>query len=152
MHCSAWPARSAQGASLYTSLPLPPRAKPMTKNLAPARTAPWRVLLVLLMAVITLLALMPVPPKAAGVGWDKANHLLAFGALAVCAVFGFRGRRTALWLVLAALAAYGGLIELLQQLVPNREAEWADLLADLVGIVLGALLAWAWLRRGAAAA
>jgi VanZ family protein len=113
---------------------------------ATARTAPWRVLLLLLAAVIATLALMPLPPQAAGLGWDKANHLLAFGALSACAVFGWRGQRAALWAVLAALLAFGGAIELLQQLVPNREAEWADLLADAAGIALGATLATAWLR------
>jgi VanZ family protein len=106
----------------------------------------------LLAAATAALALMPVPPQTAGLGWDKANHLLAFGALAACAVFGFRGRRDALWAVMAALLAFGGAIELLQQLVPNREAEWADLLADALGIALGAGLATAWLRLRTAAA
>jgi VanZ family protein len=115
-----------------------------------ARTAPWRKLLLVLAAVVALLSLMPMPPQTASLGWDKANHLLAFAALAVCAVFGFRGRRAALWAVLAALLAFGAAIELLQQLVPNRQAEWADLLADALGIALGAALASAWLRRRAA--
>jgi VanZ family protein len=117
---------------------------------APAHTARWRTLLLVLAAVVALLALMPLPPQAASLGWDKANHLLAFAALAACAVFGFRGQRAALWAVLAALLAFGASIELLQQLVPNRMAEWADLLADALGIALGAALATAWLRWRAA--
>jgi VanZ family protein len=132
-------------AKLYTAPPLPPNDETMSEPAA-VRTAPWRALLLLLAAATAALALMPVPPQTAGLGWDKANHLLAFGTLAACAVFGFRGQRDALWAVLAALLAFGGAIELLQQFVPNREAEWADLLADAAGIVLGAGLARAWLR------
>jgi VanZ family protein len=45
-----------------------------------------------------------------------------------------------------ALLAYGGLIEVLQLFVPNRDGEWGDWLADAVGIGIGALLAVAWLR------
>jgi VanZ family protein len=63
-------------------------------------------------------------------------------------MFGYRsnprGTRLA---VLLALLAFGGAIELLQLLVPQRSAEWADLLADGLGIVVGALLALGWLRR-----
>jgi VanZ family protein len=43
--------------------------------------------------------------------------------------------------VLAALLAYGGLIEILQSLTPYRSAEWADLLADGLGLAIGLLVA-----------
>ncbi|RZA07387.1 MAG: VanZ family protein, partial [Proteobacteria bacterium] len=36
---------------------------------------------------------------------------------------------------------YGGLIEVLQSLTPDRSAEWADLLADGIGLGVGWLLA-----------
>jgi VanZ family protein len=39
------------------------------------------------------------------------------------------------------LFGYGGLIEILQMSVPNRAAEWGDLLADTVGIATGAAVA-----------
>ncbi len=46
-------------------------------------------------------------------------------------------------LVLApALLAYGGFIEVAQSFAPPRQADWADLLADGVGIALGLLAAW----------
>jgi VanZ family protein len=111
------------------------------------RTQAWRWLLLALAAAITTLALMPVPPEQAGLGWDKLNHLAAFAALALCAVFGWRSSRGARLAVLLALLAFGGMIELLQLHVPNRTGEWSDLLADGVGIGLGALLALWWLRR-----
>jgi VanZ family protein len=111
------------------------------------RTRTWRRLLWVLAAVIAVLALMPAPPEQAGLGWDKLNHLVAFAALALCAVFGWRGSRAEWLAVLVALFGFGGAIELLQLQVPNRSGEWSDLLADGIGIGLGALLALAWLRR-----
>jgi VanZ family protein len=111
------------------------------------RTRAWRWLLSVLAAAIAVLALMPAPPEQASLGWDKLNHVAAFAALALCAVFGWRSSRVARLAVLVALLAYGGVIELLQLHVPNRSAEWSDLLADGIGIGLGALLALWWLRR-----
>jgi VanZ family protein len=107
----------------------------------------WRALLGLLAAVVGVLALMPAPPDATRLGWDKLNHLAAFAALALCAVFGWRDARAARLAWLPALLAYGAAIELLQRQVPNRSAEWSDLLADAIGIAAGALLAEWWLRR-----
>jgi VanZ family protein len=107
----------------------------------------WRGLLALLLCAVTLLALSPVPPKGADFGGDKINHLLAFGTLGVVAALAWRRTR---WPVAAALLAYGGLIELLQSFTPRRQAEWADLLADAIGIALGLLLAallLRWARR-----
>ena len=43
---------------------------------------------------------------------------------------------------MTALLAYGGLIELLQSFTPDRVAEAVDLLADWVGLLLGAGLAF----------
>ena len=107
----------------------------------------WRGLLAALLLLVGLLALLPAPPQQASLGWDKLNHLAAFGVLALCAVLGWRHQRAAQLTVLLALLAYGGAIELLQMQVPNRQAEWGDLLADALGIAVGALLALAWLRR-----
>jgi VanZ family protein len=106
----------------------------------------WRVLLAVLATIVALLALMPAPPPQADLGWDKLNHAAAFAAMGWCAVFGWRDARAVLPAVLLALLAFGGAIELLQLLVPTRSAEWADWLADGVGIAAGTLLALASLR------
>jgi len=112
------------------------------------RIRPWRWALLLLAALITVLALVPAPPRQMDLGWDKLNHVFAFAALAVCAVFGWRGgSRAARLAVLLGLLAFGGAIELVQLQVPNRSGEWSDLGADAIGIGLGALLALLWLRR-----
>jgi VanZ family protein len=110
----------------------------------------WRGLLAVLLLAVTWLALTPAAPPAAGVLWDKLNHLAAFASLAAAAQLGFR--RHWLWVALGLLA-YGGLIELLQALMPPRVAEAEDLLADALGIALGqvaAALAVRWSRRAAA--
>jgi VanZ family protein len=66
---------------------------------------------------------------------DKCTHLLAFGYLtgAFSMVY-FRWttwRRTA-----GIMIAYGGLIEVVQALLPYRSCSWLDLMADSVGISL----------------
>lgn len=83
------------------------------------------------------LALMPSPPPMITTGWDKSNHLLAFAVMAWlgCKVFPQR-----LAILLPGLLAYGALIEILQSFTPNRSAEWLDLSADCLGILLGWML------------
>jgi VanZ family protein len=91
-------------------------------------------LFVCVLVVVSYLALTPTPPKAADLGWDKLNHFSAFSTLTVLGALAWR--RTP-WRVALGLLAYGGLIELLQTQVPGRAADWADLLADGIGILLG---------------
>jgi VanZ family protein len=100
----------------------------------------WRVLLALLLALVLLLALTPAPPQSMDLGWDKLNHLMAFTVLALCASMAEPAswRRRVGWLL--GLLAYGAAIELLQLLTPGRQGDWADLLADALGIVSGAVL------------
>lgn len=94
------------------------------------------------LAVLTL-SLMPAPPPALGTGWDKSNHLLAFATLTWLALHAFPQRLRSL---LLGLLAYGALIEILQSFTPTRSAEWLDLLADCVGILLGWGAARLWHR------
>ena len=70
-------------------------------------------------------------------GWDKANHALAFATLAVVAELAFwpahaRRRRISIGLV-----AFGGFIELVQAQIPARSGDWADVAADATGIAIG---------------
>jgi VanZ family protein len=117
-----------------------------------ATTRTWRVLLMLFIVVVTWLALTPRAPAAVDFGWDKANHVLAFAALAFAAHLGYPAPPAARVLGPTALLAFGGLIEILQSLVPERSGEWLDLLADGVGIVCGAFIAAAVLRAASARA
>ncbi len=114
-------------------------------------TRAWRRLLALLLLGVSALALLPAPEAGPDLGWDKFNHLAAFVALSFSAMLGWRGPRPLQIGVLLALLGYGALIELLQMFVPNRSAEWSDLLANAIGIGLGALAAASLLRLCAAA-
>lgn len=107
----------------------------------------WRALFVLAALAILVLSLMPPSSRLPSTGWDKSNHALGFAVLAFLALQAFAGRLLA---VAAGLLAYGALIEVLQSLTPYRLAEWGDLWADGIGVLLGALAqaTWAWrLRR-----
>ncbi|MBS0343515.1 MAG: polysaccharide biosynthesis protein [Proteobacteria bacterium] len=88
-------------------------------------------------AVVLVLALVPtLPREIPSTGWDKTNHLLAFALLGLLGRAAYRPHFGA---VLAGLLAYGGLIEILQLLMPPRMGEWADVLADALGLGLAAL-------------
>ena len=67
-------------------------------------------------------------------GWDKSNHLLAFGVLTCLGGKAFPKR---LAIVLPALLAYGALIESMQSFTKSRSGEWLDLFADMLGILIG---------------
>lgn len=101
---------------------------------------------------VTVLMLVPRPPPAFDTGWDKLNHVLAFAGPCFAGLAALRAGHWASGAPLAlALLAWGGALELLQPLLPPRGGDWTDLLADAVGIGLGAL-AYALAVRGAKAA
>lgn len=97
-----------------------------------------------LLAAVLWLAWMPEPPEIVDTGWDKLNHVLAFGALGVAGRFGFvpePPRAAPVAGVALALLAIGVGIELVQGLLPARMADGRDVAADAVGIAAGLLLA-----------
>lgn len=107
----------------------------------------WLLVLGALVCVVGKLALTPSNHPNLSLGWDKLNHFSAFAALGVAAWLGFRTASRYQRLSLLCLLAYGGAIEVIQLYVPGRSSEWLDLLADAVGIVVGALLAALLLKR-----
>ena len=116
-------------------------------------TRHWRVISLLLFVVVMVLALMPQVPTEFSTGWDKLNHALAFCALAFAWRLGFPGGGWR-WVQLGlALLGTGGAIEIVQQFVPGRQADWADLLADAIGAGIGMSMVATveWLVRPAAA-
>ena len=73
---------------------------------------------------------------------DKIHHLIAYGVLTATAIMG-RHHRSVLT-VLAAVIAYGFLLEALQGLMGlGRSASWLDGIANMVGALLGVLVALA---------
>lgn len=100
----------------------------------------------LLIAVVAWLAVSPAPPRGADLGWDKANHALAFAVMFVSGRLAWPRRP---WSVALGLLGYGVLVELVQSQVPNRSADALDVIADAAGIALGALVATLLLRASA---
>lgn len=84
--------------------------------------------------VVMVLSLAPLEPDAPSLGWDKANHMAAFTLLALLGCLAYPSNTV---VVLAGLLFYGGLIEVLQSFTGYRRAEWADLLADALGLPVG---------------
>jgi VanZ family protein len=106
----------------------------------------WRAVLLVLMCVAAWFAFIPAAPKVQPDGVDKIEHLLAFAALGVAAAFTANPGLQRTFRAAAGLLLYGGFIELVQTQLPTRSADWADMLADGVGVAAGLALA-ALLRR-----
>lgn len=99
----------------------------------------WKLLFWAAALGILVLSLLPSATPLPTTGWDKTNHLLGFAVLAALARCAYPGPA---WPRLLALVAYGALIEILQSMTPDRAAEWADLGADGIGILIGWCAAW----------
>lgn len=106
----------------------------------PARRR-WRVATLVLAVAVVALALLPLSLHGPSLGWDKANHAVAFAALAVCGALGLRGAPNASRRLVLGLLALGIGIEVAQSFTPDRRAEWQDVVADAVGMAIGLLVA-----------
>ena len=109
----------------------------------------WRLTGVTLCAAVFVMALTPVAVRAPILISDKLIHAVVFLALTVwfSAVVP-RGKLN--WLALIMLG-FGIVIELAQLTVSYRRAEFADLVADAVGIGLGLVVAMLGARHWARA-
>lgn len=101
----------------------------------------WLLSLALLawLVLLSILCLLPFEQSGPSLPYsDKLGHLLLFGMGGL--ILGWRG---VLPMSLSGLLllGHGALLELLQASGGFRFAEWADLLADGIGAVLGLLLA-----------
>jgi VanZ family protein len=96
---------------------------------------------------VNTLALSPapyLPPLEIFDWWDKAQHAIAFGALAVLAVLAYPGvSKVRIGLL---LIAHGVLIEVLQYFTGYRFGDWQDAVADGVGVLVGLVLMAALMR------
>ena len=78
---------------------------------------------------------------------DKVMHMLAFGTLAILAGIGLP--RTGMWVLFAIFSTLGGAIEWIQSWeMVGRDAEWADLFADMVAALGGLMLIRVWFAHG----
>ena len=97
-----------------------------------------------ILALITVLSLSPLKELPPVPGSDKTHHLIAYGAL----MFPVALKQPKLWWLLGLFfIAWSGAIELIQPYV-NRYGEWRDLIANIVGLGCGWLIAqlvrWRW--------
>ena len=91
----------------------------------------------LLVVVLSLIPQESVPRTGL---WDKANHVLAYAALAATGSLAHRGIRA--WILVAVgLLILGAALEAVQSMLPGRVASFQDTLANAIGVALGALLA-----------
>jgi len=104
----------------------------------------WLILGVVWVAAIFYLSLMPHPPQAVTF-WqaDKLEHALAYSLLMLwfCQVYRQRSARMVLAVLLLGM---GIMIEYIQRETGYRSFDYADMLANSTGVVVG----WAWARTG----
>jgi len=117
---------------------------------------PWLLPAIAYAALIFYLSSQPNPlPRLTSRFSDKLLHLVEYAAFGAVATWGIshlvKLPRAARWAMLLG-SLYGLTDELHQRFVPHRSAEVGDWIADTIGSALGALLAWALLRRGGARA
>lgn len=100
----------------------------------------WRALGRALIVAMLVVALVPAPSAIGAVPFgDKIGHAVGFIVLVLW--YGqIYYRMDDRWRCVAGAVALGGLIELLQALVPYRSADLLDLAADAVGALLGLAL------------
>ena len=116
----------------------------MTQSRQPAGNSQQRLVrwtFWLLLALVIGVTLSPIAylPQQAFSLWDKAQHALGFAALGLSGGLAYPDRLARLG---AGLLLLGGAIELAQHATGWRYGDWADLLADVVGLVAGLMLAW----------
>lgn len=94
-----------------------------------------------MVATVALLSLIPLEADLSE-GKDKWSHFVAYGVLMFwfCLLYSRQGR------LAAAFIAMGIVIEILQSYTGYRSFEYADMVADAVGVLLGWILAQTSLR------
>lgn len=102
-----------------------------------------RILLVPYLLFMAWAFLWPVSPAVGPGRSDLVGHLVAFAGLAV--LLSLAVRRW--WVVLLVGIGLGVLLETAQLLIPGRTFDRLDMAANLVGVMVGALLIRAAPRR-----
>lgn len=96
----------------------------------------WYLLGLLMLLIVGALSLMPAPEVGVN---DKLGHVITYFVLG--AWFGLLApNRLVLSWTVVGLLGYGILLELLQGMTSYRFAEWADVVANGGGILMGSLI------------
>ena len=90
----------------------------------------WALVALVLMGVVVWAAMQVNDPLSAYVHTDKMRHILAFGALGLCAAF----MPTATWRMrgIATVLTFAMIVEIIQIQIPDRTASLSDLLASFI--------------------
>ncbi|MGX9417365.1 VanZ family protein [Vibrio sp. WJH972] len=97
----------------------------------------WLYITLVILAVITFLSLYPLDVLPPVPGNDKTHHFIAYAAL----MFPVALRKPKHWLLIGVFfVLWSGGIELVQPYV-NRYGDWFDLMANVAGMSIGALIA-----------
>lgn len=95
-------------------------------------------------ALVAFVSLRTVDTGQIG-SWDKVLHLGVYAVFAILAYRVFRDARQYSYLCIGIIV-YSGLLEVAQSFVPGRFMSPYDLLANILGVLLGALVAGRLLR------
>ncbi|MEM9991011.1 MAG: VanZ family protein [Bacteroidota bacterium] len=75
------------------------------------------------------------------IGWDKVAHAFVYCILTVLLFYGWRGKKPdikIIWMAFGIATSYGILMEIVQySFFPNRYFEVLDIIANIVGAMLG---------------
>ncbi len=93
---------------------------------------------VLYVLIITYFSLTPIEHKISESIWDKASHFIAYLLLAMF-VKKVHIRFSYLTCVITCFS-YSFVIECIQYYIPNRQFELLDMLANLLGAILGVII------------
>jgi len=112
------------------------------KNIPPLRFKKlWLGVGFSLVLAVILLSLTSLPMPSGASGGDKAGHVLAYFVLMGWFAQIYHAPQSRFYYMIGFLLL-GGLLEILQGLGGTRYAEWGDMLANSIGV----LLAW-WLTK-----
>jgi VanZ family protein len=92
----------------------------------------------LTLSLVALLSLLAIPGKQVFQWQDKLSHLVVYMLLFWLLLLAY-GKRWSLISLGILLVFFSGLIEVAQSFTGYRQAEWLDLLANMVGILVAAL-------------
>ncbi len=98
----------------------------------------WKLSFWGLLTVTVWLSLVPVDQRPSAFNfWDKAQHALGFAVLAFTGLLSYPRH---LRLLILGLVLLGLGIEYAQYLSGWRQGDWADWLADCVGLAIGSMV------------
>jgi VanZ family protein len=92
----------------------------------------------LTLSLVALLSLLAIPGNQVFQWQDKLSHLVVYMLLFWLLLLAY-GKQWSLISLGILLVFFSGLIEVAQSFTGYRQAEWLDLLANMVGILVAAL-------------